>query len=257
MTTSQPSPAAFARAYAHAVERGAREIVSVHLSGELSGTVSAAGLAALAAPVPVHVVDSRSVAMGLGLAAVAAAELVAGSPAGGRRRPFPAAGFVAGPAGPAGPARPACPADGAAAAERARQVAASTSIVFLVDSLEHLRRGGRMSATAAAMGTVLGLRPLLALRSGRIEVAEKVRTRRAARERLEALALEALALKNLAGREGAQVCVHHLGQPELALALADRIRARPGVGEVSVSEISAVLAAHAGPGLLAVVVADR
>ena len=254
MTTSQPSPAAFARAYAHAVERGAREIVSVHLSGELSGTVSAAGLAALAAPVPVHVVDSRSVAMGLGLAAVAAAELVAGSPAGGRRRPFPAAGFVAGPAGPAGPA---CPADGAAAAERARQVAASTSIVFLVDSLEHLRRGGRMSATAAAMGTVLGLRPLLALRSGRIEVAEKVRTRRAARERLEALALEALALKNLAGREGAQVCVHHLGQPELALALADRIRARPGVGEVSVSEISAVLAAHAGPGLLAVVVADR
>ena len=243
MTTSQPSPAVFARAYAHAVERGAREIVSVHLSGELSGTVRAAELAALAAPVPVHVVDSRSVAMGLGLAAVAAAELVAGSPAASRWRPFPAAGVAAGPADAA---------DGAAAAERARRVAASTSIVFLVDSLEHLWRGGRMSATAAAMGTVLGLRPLLALRSGRIEVSEKVRTRRAARERLEALAL-----KDAAGRAAAQVCVHHLGQPELAAALAERIKERLGVGEVSVPEISAVIAAHAGPGLLAVVVADR
>jgi len=227
VTTSQPAPAAFARAYARAAERGAREIVSVHLSGELSGTVRAAELAALAAPVPVHVVDSRSVAMGLGLAAVAAAELVAAG---------------------------AGPADGAAVAERARQVAASTSTVFLVDSLEHLRRGGRIGAAAAALGTVLGLRPLLGLRSGRIEVVEKVRTRRAARERLEVLAI-----RDAAGRGAAQVAVHHLGQPDVAAGLAGRLEARLGdcVGEVSVSEICTVIAVHAGPGLLAVVVADR
>lgn len=237
VTTSQPSPAVFARAYARAVERGAREIVSVHLSGELSGTVRAAELAALAAPVPVHVVDSRSVAMGLGLAAVAAAELVAG--------PHPAGGGLMGAA---------VGADGAAAAERARQVAASTSTVFLLDSLEHLRRGGRIGATAAAMGTLLGLRPLLALRSGRIEVIEKVRSRRAARERLETLTI-----KDAARRGAAQVAVHHLGQPDVAANLAGQLEAWLGdcVGEVSVSEISAVIAAHVGPGLLAVVVADR
>ena len=237
VTTSQPAPAAFARAYAHAVERGAREIVSVHLSGELSGTVRAAQLAALAAPVPVHVVDSRTVAMGLGLAAIAAAEQVAAAPSGRRRR------SIAPP-----------PADGAAAAERARELAAATSTLFLVDSLEHLRRGGRIGAGAAAMGTVLGLRPLLGLRSGRIEVIEKVRTRRAARERLELLAV-----KDALRRGAAQVAVHHLGQHELAGEVADRIAAQlpEVVVEVMVSEISAVIAAHAGPGLLAVVVTDR
>jgi len=242
VTTSQPAPAAFARAYAHAVERGAREIVSVHLSGELSGTVRAAQLAALAAPVPVHVVDSGTVALGLGLAAIAAAELVAAVPPAQRWRPIHASH------------RSPAHADGAAAAERARELAAATSTLFLVDSLEHLRRGGRMGAGAAAMGTVLGLRPLLGLRSGRIEVVEKVRTRRAARERLELLAV-----KDALRRGTAQVAVHHLGQHALAGELADRIAAHlhEVVVEVMVSEISAVIAAHAGPGLLAVVVTDR
>ena len=247
VTTSQPSPAAFARAYAHAVEQGAREIVSVHLSGELSGTVRAAELAALAAPVPVHVVDSRSVAMGLGFAAIAAAELVAapvpGTTAHGLHGWLRAArGAVADGA----------VVDGAFAAESARRVSASASTVFLLDSLDHLRRGGRISAGAAAMGTLLGLRPLLALRSGRIEVVEKVRTRRAARERLEVLVL-----KDIAGRASAQLAVHHLGQPELAAQLARVLELRLDSGRVAVSEISAVVAAHAGPGLLAVVVADH
>ncbi|QTE28497.1 DegV family protein [Pengzhenrongella sicca] len=229
VTTSQPSPAAFARAYARAADRGAREIVSVHVSGELSGTVRAAELAALAARVPVHVVDSRSVAMGLGLAAVEAARVVAGATGTGA-------------------------ADGAAAAERARRVAASATTLFLVESLEHLRRGGRVGAAAAAMGTVLGLRPLLGVRSGRIEVVEKVRTRAAARNRLEAIAAT-----DCLARGAARVVVHHLGQPDVAAALARRLEARLGavVSGVEVSEISAVVAVHAGPGLLAVVVADR
>lgn len=238
VTTSQPAPAAFAQAYARAAARGAREIVSVHVSGELSGTVRAAQLAALAAPVPVHIVDSRSVAMGLGLAAVAAAELIAAPPRAGRRRPVRAPVTV----------------DGAVAADQARRVAATISTIFLVDSLDHLRRGGRMGPAAAAMGTVLGLRPLLAVRSGRIEVVEKVRTRRAARDRLEVVAAA-----DAARRGAAQVAVHHLGQPDLAAAIADRLTTLVGdvVAEVSVSEISAVLAVHAGPGLLAVVIADR
>ncbi|WP_246131078.1 DegV family protein [Cellulomonas aerilata] len=261
VTTSQPPPAAFAEAYARAADRGAREVVSVHLSGELSGTVRAAELAAAAAPVPVHVVDSRSVAMGLGFAALAAAEAAqvaeaaeaavdgdgAAVPVGVDGAPVPGRAGVDGAAvaGRAG-------VDGAAVAGRARGVAAATSALFLVDSLEHLRRGGRIGAAAAAVGTLLGMRPLLAVRDGRVDVAGKVRTRRAARERLVALAVE-----QVAGRASARVAVHHLGQPEVADSLAAEVLARCGLrpGAVMVSEVSAVVGAHAGPGLLGVVVA--
>ena len=234
VTTSQPPPQAFAQAYARAAERGAREVVSVHLSGELSGTVRAAELAAQAAPVPVHVVDSRTVAMGLGFAALAAAEL-AGAAAGGE---VPAAG--------AGE-----PAGGALVAERARTVAASTSVLFVVDSLEHLRRGGRIGATAAAVGGLLGMRPLLTVGDGRVEVAGKVRTRRAARERLVATVVS-----EVAARPGGRVAVHHLGRPDLGEELAEELRgAVTGAAEVLVADVSAVIGAHAGPGLLGVVVA--
>ncbi|WP_261797950.1 DegV family protein [Cellulomonas timonensis] len=254
VTTSQPAPAAFAEAYARAVESGAREIVSMHISGDLSGTVRSAQVAALAAPVPVHVVDSRSVVMGLGFAVLSAAQAVRDGVSGGpdpsapgaeesrarrlldlRRRPERVA------------------VDGVEVAQRARQVGSQASAWFLVDSLDHLRRGGRLSATAAALGTVLGLRPILTLRDGRIEVAEKVRTRRAARDRLEALAVA-----DVRRRGSARVAVHHLGQPELAAQLADQLEAWLGdlAGKVQVCEVSAVIGAHVGSGLLAVVVAD-
>jgi len=238
VTTSQPSPVAFAEAYARAAEHGAPEIVSVHLSGELSGTVRGATLAARTAPVPVHVVDCGSVAMGLGFAAIAAARAA--------QSDGDAAGPVRAP-------------DGAAVAEHVAEVAASTSVLFLVDSLEHLRRGGRVGAAAAAVGTVLGMRPLLTVRGGRIEVAGKVRTHRAARERLVEWAVS-----EVGRRAAATVAVHHLGRPDLGGDLADALGARlaqagtaGGAAGVVVSEVSAVVGAHAGPGMLGVVVAGR
>ena len=272
VTTSQPAPAAFAEAYARAAASGAREIVSVHLSGELSGTVRAAQLAALAAPVPVHVVDSRSVVMGLGFAVLSAARLArggrpvddAGQDDSHRRNHWDVEragkpGLVRGllsrvrheDSAAAAPVEPLV--DGAVVAERARAVAGSASAWFLVDSLDHLRRGGRLSATAAALGTVLGLRPILALRGGRIEVAEKVRTRRAARDRIEAIVVA-----DVRRRGPSRVAVHHLGQPEMADGVARRLEAWLGelVGHVEVCEVSAVIGAHVGPGLLAIVVAD-
>ncbi|WP_422110504.1 DegV family protein [Cellulosimicrobium arenosum] len=220
VSTSQPSPGAFAAAYDRAARDGALEIVSVHLSGDLSGTVHAAALAASRAPVPVRVVDSRTVAMGLGFAAIEAA--------------------VAAAAG----------ADAEEVARRALDVADSSRSIFCVDSLEHLRRGGRISAAAATFGTVLGVRPLLAVRDGRIEVVQKVRTRAAAVERMTTVAVES------AGRRQAPaLAVHHAGDPDGATRFATELTRRCGL-DVVVSPVSAVLGAHVGPGALAVVVAD-
>lgn len=220
VTTSQPTPRAFAEAYAAAAAAGAREIVSVHLSGELSGTVHAAALAAADAPVPVRVVDSRTVAMGLGFAAQAAARAAA-----------------------AGESTD-------VVARRAIEVADASRAVFLVDSLDHLRRGGRLSAASAALGTVLGVRPLLAVRDGKIEVVQKVRTKAAAVERLTTVAVE-----SAARRTRPALAVHHVGDEPGAHRLASELTARTGL-DVVVTPVSAVLGAHVGPGVLAVVVAE-
>jgi len=221
--TAHPGPDAFARAYARVAARGASEIVSVPLSGELSGTTTSANLAAREAPVPVHVVDSRTVGMGLGLAALAAARAAADG------------------------------ADGAAVARAAEERAARTSVRFTVETLEHLRAGGRLGALAATLGTVLGLRPVLEVRDGRIDVVEKVRTAARARDRVVELAVT-----DAAHRARVEMAVHHLGDAEGAERVAERLRAACGsaLAAVHVAEISAVVGAHAGPGLLAVVVGD-
>jgi fatty acid-binding protein DegV len=280
VSTSQPPPEAFARAYARLASQGASAVVSVHLSGELSGTVAAAHSAAERAPLPVHVVDSRSAAMGLGFAALAAAWTAAGVPDAGRlvaehgsSTPLPSSapsvpGAPRSSFTPRAPGRGVLdlaalrrlpdllrrqpPPDAEEVAVAARDAAAAARVWFLVDSLEHLRRGGRLSAPAAALGTVLGLRPLLTVSDGKVVVGEKIRTRRAARERLEAVAVAAAV-----AHARVRVAVHHLGEPDAADVLAGRLAAELGerVREVVVADSGAVLGAHAGPGLLAVVIA--
>jgi DegV family protein with EDD domain len=135
----------------------------------------------------------------------------------------------------------------------AQQVAAGSRCWFLVDSLDHLRRGGRLSAASAVLGTLLALHPVICVVDGRLVVVAKVRTRRAARARLEQLAVDAVG-----ARGSARVAVHHLDRPALAAELASAVVARcaGAVTEVVVAETGSVLAAHLGPGLLAVVVAD-
>ena len=223
VTTSQPAPEAFARAYARLAARGAREIVSVHLSGDLSGTVTSARTATQMAGVPVHVVDSRTVAMGLGFGVLA--------------------GVRAARSG----------ASGSDVARAAAGCSSGATVLFALESLEHLRRGGRLGPLAAALGAVLGLRPVLGVVGGRLEVVEKVRTSARARTRMaEAVAAD------LVRRRSPVVAVHHLGQPELADELAEKITELAGgrAGEIVVAEVSAVLGAHTGPGVLAAVVAD-
>jgi fatty acid kinase fatty acid binding subunit len=220
LTTSQPSPEDFARVYRDLAAGGARAVVSVHLSGDLSGTVRAAEHAGQRAMVRVRAVDSRTVAMALGFAATEAARCAA-------------AGH-----------------DAEHVAGRAVEVASSSETLFLVDSLEHLRRGGRLSGPAAALGTALGVRPLLGMRDGRIELVQRVRTRKGATDRLVGLAVRRAEACRRAG-----VAVHHLGAPERAAAVAEALRTRLGL-EPFVTPVSAVLGAHAGPGALAVVVAE-
>ncbi|MEI5011137.1 DegV family protein [Streptomyces sp. NPDC058423] len=222
VTTSRPSPETFAAAYRATAEAGAAGIVSLHLSSEFSGTYDAAVLAAREAPVPVRVVDTGMVAMALGFCALAAAEAV---DAGGSL-------------------------DEAVAAAEKR--AAGTSAFFYVDTLDYLRRGGRIGAAQALFGSALAVKPLLQLEGGRIELKEKVRTASKAIARLEELAAER------AGAGRVDIAVHHLAAPERASALAERLRERvPNLGELHVSEVGAVIGAHTGPGLLGAVVSPR
>ena len=223
VSTSRPTPASFVEAYESAVAAGAEEIVSVHLSGEMSGTLESAQLAARECRVPVHIVDTRQIGMAVGFAVLSAAEALE---AGGR---------------------------GPEAAQAARGRAAASTSLFYVDTLEYLRRGGRIGAAAALLGSALAVKPLLRIDEGRIGTLEKVRTAARALGRLEELAVAA------AGDGPVDVAVAHLASAERAEALAAQLRGRlPAlVGEVSVGEVGAVLGAHVGPGMVAVVVAPR
>lgn len=222
VTTSRPSPEVFAEAYRRCAEAGATGIVSLHLSSEFSGTYDAAVMAAKDAPVPVRVVDTGMVAMALGFCALAAAEAAEAS------------GTL----------------DEAVAAAEKR--AAGTSAYFYVDTLDYLRRGGRIGAAQALLGSALAVKPLLQLDGGRIELLEKVRTASKAIARLEEIAVDR------AGTSQVDIAVHHLAAPERAAVLAERLRDRvPGLVDLYVSEVGAVIGAHTGPGLLGAVVSPR
>ena len=219
VTTSRPTPGQLAAAYR---ATGADQVVSVHLSSALSGTADSARVAArqVARDIDVRVVDSGSIAMGLGFDVMAAAE-----------------------AAHAGASLD----DVAAAAAQA-----DTTTLFYVDTLEHLRRGGRVTATSALVGAALAVKPLLVVRDGEIALLEKVRTFSKARLRLTELVAEA------AGDGPVEIAIHHLAAPERAAQLeADVREAVPKLVQLYVSEVGAVVGAHAGPGLLGVVVWRR
>jgi DegV family protein with EDD domain len=223
VSTSRPSPAEFAAAYRRLLDEGATHVVSVHLSAALSGTWESAVLADQDFPHGVvRIVDSRSTAMALGFAVLAAATRAA---------------------------------DGASAAQV--QQAATTTVdatrtLFYVDTLEYLRRGGRIGTAAALLGTTLAVKPLLHLVEGQIVALEKVRTSAKAVARLVDLTVRTAA-------DGAvDLAVHHVGAAGRAAALTDELRAAlPKIGECYLSELGPVVGAHLGPGALGTVVVRR
>ncbi|OLT47118.1 fatty acid-binding protein DegV [Saccharomonospora sp. CUA-673] len=221
VTTSRPTPGEFASTFRAALDAGADAVVSIHLSKRLSGTWEAAVLAAQeVGSERVRVVDSRTTAMGLGFAAIHAATAARDG------------------------------ADAVAVEEAATATATRSRTLFVVETLEHLRRGGRIGHAAALLGTALLVKPVLHMEGGEITPLEKVRTTNRAMGRLVALAEEA------AGDErDVEVAVHHLAAPERAAELATRLEERlPTSSGCVVTELGAVIGAHTGPGVLGVVV---
>ena len=225
VSTSRPSPQQFLEAYEAAAAGGADSVVSVHISADMSGTAESAAIAASLSPIMVEVVDSRSIGMAMGYAVLSAAEA----------------------------ARQGENTKAVAAIAIARAKAAT--VIFYVDTLEHLRRGGRIGAASALLGSALAIKPLLTMADGRIKPIEKVRTAARALSRLEELALRAA---DAAGDSGVDIAVHHLDSPARAGDLVERLRARaPSTAKVALVELGAVVGAHVGPGTIAVAISPR
>ena len=223
VNTSRPTPAQFTAAYERAAAAGATEIVSVHLSSKMSGTFDSALLAAKTAPVPVTCVDSTQVGVATGFATLRAAAI---RDLGG---------------------------DAQACAEAAWQAGQHSFTLFYVDTLEYLRRGGRVGAAAALIGSALAIKPLLTMNEGLISPLEKVRTAAKALARMEALTVERSAVFD----RGFDVGVQHLASPTVAQAVAKRLAASLGKDSIEVREVGASIGAHVGPGMIGVTLTPR
>lgn len=230
VSTSRPSPAMFAEVYAELAEAGHDAVVSIHVSSQMSATVSSAALAARDARLPVHVVDSETIGMAMGFGVLAAAEVAAAT------------------------------GDAQQAVAAAQQSTAGSLTTFYVDTLEHLRRGGRIGRASALMGSALAIKPLLCIREGRIEPLERVRTSNRALARLVELAGERVAavLQEQEAPPAIDVAVHHLDARDRAEQLAQTLAEElPSIRRVLLVELGAAVGAHVGPGTIAVAVVPR
>jgi DegV family protein with EDD domain len=226
VSTSRPTPEVIGNTYAQLAAAGHDAIVSVHLSSKISGTSQAAQVAAALVDIPILVIDSMTLAMAVGFAVLSGAEVARSGAA-----PDEVASTI-------------------------RQRAAASTTYFYVDNLEYLRRGGRIGTAAAILGSALAVKPLLTVADGEIRPYERVRTESKALTRLEELSLAALERAAVAN-DLADVAVHHLDNPDGARRLVDRLSGRVQVGDIVISEVSAVLGVHVGPGTLGIVVSPR
>ncbi len=219
-TTSQPSIGDFVSVYEPLLDAG-REVVSVHISAGISGTFEAAGqarerlIAEGKGGDRIHLFDSRSAAGGMGLCALGAAAAAQGG------------------------------SDGEVALARAQQAREELKMWFAIDTLEYLRRGGRIGGASAFIGSALKIKPILTLEE-EITPVERVRTRARSIERLRDYAR----VHHEAGYDA--WVVQHIQDDETAAGLVDDGREIFGCEPAFVSEIGAVLGAHVGPGLLGI-----
>lgn len=216
-TTSQASMAAFKELFEPHVQRGV-PILTIVLSADLSGTLQSAQQAkALFPEARIELVDSRSTAMAMGFQVLAAARAAQAG------EPFEEVVKVA---------------------EAARE---KSGVIFAVDTLEFLHRGGRIGGAARLLGTALNLKPLLHVVDGKVEPLEKVRTKAKAHVRLIELIAE-----RVDGRDKVRLSTLHAASPEEAEKLLQRVQERVNPVEALITEVGPVLGTHVGPGTVGI-----
>lgn len=214
-STAVASIGEFREVYARAAD-SAEAVVGAHISQKLSGTYSAAvQAAAMLTGKPIRVIDSNATAMALGFVVLAAARA---AEAGENQE---------------------------AVVQAAEASIPHVGLVFTLETLEYLRRGGRIGGAQAFVGGLLSLKPVLELRDGRVEPLERVRTKRKAVERL----LDVIA-ERVQGKQPVRLATIHAAAPDEAVELLERARQRFGAVEAHLAEASPTVAAHTGPGTL-------
>jgi len=216
-TTSQVSITDMQSTFQGLVEQGF-DVIGIFVSSKLSGTVQSATQAKTMmekAGEKVTIIDSYTTAMGMGFQALAVA-----------RAAQEGANLQ----------------DCIALAEKARE---NTGVFFAVDTLEFLHRGGRLGGAQRFLGTMLNLKPILAVQDGRVEGIEKIRTRSKAHDRVLELIKE-----NTNGKAPVRIATLHANASENAKALLDKAEKELNPAEIVFAEASPVIANHAGPGMV-------
>lgn len=215
-TTSAPGTAAFVEIYQRLIAEGATGIVSIHIGSSLSNVFNVAQMAAPSiTAVPVRVIDGGQITLGTGFLAVHAARLAA---------------------------------SGATLDEivtAVQELASRTHSFAALDTLEYLRRGGRVNVVMFSVGTLLKMKPMLKMHLGKV-VTDRARTSSGAIDRLIDLALQLGPLESVA--------LVHAATPERLALLRSEVTARlPGVPIRMVGEVAPVIGAHVGPGAVGLV----
>lgn len=218
-TTSQPSAGEFEQVYKPFLDAG-KEIVSLHLSSKLSGTYASACAAKqelenqFKKTLPISIVDTPWLSMALGLLVIAAAQ-----------------------AAEAGQSR-----DQVVATIQA--IIPRLNLIFIVDTLEYLRRGGRIGGARAMVGTLLNVKPMLEIKGGLVEPLEQPRSRAKAIARLMEILAERSAQRPL------HVAVLHADARNDAEEVAQQVRAQYECREFYIAEIGPAIGVHSGPNAL-------
>lgn len=213
-TTAQPTAQDFIDIYTKLAEE-VDEIVTVVISHHMSATLQSALMAQQQfTTVPVHVVDSESVTLGLGMMAIAAARAAAQGQ------------------------------DAQQVVQLLEKIKQSMNVIFTVETLEYLHKGGRIGGATAFLGSALGIKPILYIKNGRIEPLERVRTRKRSIARLLELVEEKV------GASEAHFAVLHCEADEEARELGEQVKAKFNCAELVIAEAGPVIGTHAGPGTL-------
>jgi DegV family protein with EDD domain len=212
--TAAPSPGAFAEAFEKAESDGAEGVICITLSSELSATYQSAKTAAESvAPYPVTVIDSRAVTMAEGLLVIEAAE------AAGRGASY------------------------AEVAALARDTVDRLGLVGVLDTLEHLKKGGRIGSAQALLGSMLAIKPLLTLKDGKVAEEGRQRTRAKALDHAAKIARETAPFARLAVAHGAA---------EDLDVLLGKIEGLETDVPVVIADIGSVVGTHGGPGIVGI-----